>query len=152
MSDRLQHGDMTRSSEEPWKTREMTHEGFPLLLRCPLLIPYELQPQFPRLVALTHLLDEVTSAGLPVRTYNDRLGDFDHAAIQTFNRQDEGVTVLVETFAGKRTYYAYVALDFDVGAAVERLTATFPNVRLEHLVRENADWRFIRRYAVDCAF
>ena len=142
---------MTRPLEEPWKTCETTHEGFPLLLRCPLRIPFELQPQFPRLVALTHLLDDVTSSGLPVSIYNDSLGDFDHAAIDAFNQQDEGVAVLVETFSGRRNYYAYVAPDFDVGATVERLRAAFPYVRLEHSVYENADWRFIRRYAADFA-
>lgn len=139
--------NLMRSSEELWKTGETTYEGSPLLLRCRLRIPYELQPLFPRLVALTHLLEHVTLSGLPVRTYNDSLTEFDHAAIQAFNRKEEGVTVLVETFGGKRRYYAYVALDFDVEATVSDLTAAFPNVRLEHTVHENADWRFIRRYA-----
>ena len=143
---------MPRSEQTLWKTCATTHQGFTLLLRCPHRIPYERQPQFPRLVVLTHLLDQVTPSGLPDSTYNDSLGDFDHAAIQAFSLADVGVTVLVETFGGKRKYYSYVALGFNVDATVERLIAAFPDVRLEHTIHENADWRFIRRYAVDFAF
>ncbi len=143
------HNETTPPSEQSWKTCQTTYEGLPLLLRCPLRIPYELQPQFPRLVALTHLLEHVTSSGLPAQTYNDTLSEFDHAAIQAFNKNGEAVAVLVETFGGKRKYYAYVRLDFDVEATVSYLTAAFPSVRLEHRVSENADWRFIRRYAAE---
>jgi hypothetical protein len=89
---------MVKPAPIPWKTANVTHEGYPLLLRCPRRIPLEHQADFPRLVVITHHLDDVTGSGLPDSSYNDRLSEFDHAVIEAFAQDDNGLTVLVETF------------------------------------------------------
>jgi len=131
----------------PWKTAATMHEGYSLLLRCPARIPLERQADFPLLVVITHDLDDVALSGLPERSYNDRLSDFDHAAIVAFSQDHNGVTVLVETFGGRRIYYEYVSRRADVDAIIGTLQARFPELRLTYKVREDADWGFIRNYA-----
>ena len=142
---------MVDSSAEAWKTLEAVHEGFPLLLRCPASIPYERQSDFPRLVALTLEFSKATQSGLPEADYNDGLTDFDVATVRLFRESDEGVTVLVETFAGKRHYYSYVDSHVDVDTVLNTHRERFPDVKLQWAVHENADWRFIRNYAAEYA-
>jgi len=136
-------------ADPQWKTRAVEYEGYPLLLRCPFHLPYERQAELPILFVLTHILDHVTESGLPEARYNTDLLEFDSAAVQPLLDASEIATVLVETFGGKRTYYSYISRTADVDAAVARLQTRFPDVRLEHETCENADWRFIRRYAAD---
>ena len=145
----LEAAGVTEENKIPWKTVKVTYEGHPLMLRCPQDLPFDRQAEFPVLLVIEHHLDQVTESGLPVTGYNEGLIDFDEAAVQLLQPSGEGVTVLVETFGGKRTYYSYVSRAADVDAAVARLLERFPGVRLEHTVQENADWRFLRRYAAE---
>lgn len=143
----LRQTDMPKRDDIPWKSAEVTHEGFPLMLRCPQDLPYHLQEELPTLVALTHHLDSVTDSGLPSPDYNESLADFDDAASRLFSSESEGAVVLIETFGGRRSYYAYASPETDVDAAVDCLTQRYSGLRLDHSVRSDPDWGFIRGYA-----
>jgi Family of unknown function (DUF695) len=86
----------------------------------------------PRLAALTQVLAHVRSDGLPEPAYNETLSDFDHAVIHELDAGGAGLTVIVETFAGERTYYAYVANPEHPRSVLAKLRAAFPehNLRL----------------------
>lgn len=61
----------------------------------------------PRLVCIEHL--EVSPNGLPEPDYNATLLDLDLAIIDALNCDGKGIAVVIETFAGRRIYYGYVA-------------------------------------------
>lgn len=131
-----------------WKTAQTTHEGFPLLLRAPAGLEYDsLRKRFPRLLVATHRLARVQPSGLPEPDYNRSLEEFDHHLVGTFESLEQGVTVLVETYAGKRIYYSYIASTADLEAQKHRTRARFPDHDLAWEAREDPDWRFIRKYA-----
>ncbi|HSU69373.1 MAG TPA: DUF695 domain-containing protein, partial [Tepidisphaeraceae bacterium] len=121
-------GDKTRA---PWLTAMAEYEGLPLALR---IRPGADNPgnrsKFPRLVLVSHELDDASSNGLPAAQYNDSLADFDHAVHAAVERDGAGLLVLVETFSGKRNYYAYVADDGSAEQRIRELQTTFPQHKL----------------------
>ncbi len=135
--------------EIPWKTGEFEHEGFPLLLRAPLHLDYDRQPELTQLVIVTHVLERVQSSGLPESVYNSGLEDFDHQMTALFSEHEYGLTLLVETFAGKRTYYSYVKPEAPVQDLVEAVRSAHPGHELVVETELDPGWRLIRGYSSD---
>lgn len=134
--------------ETKWYTGEVQHEGFPLHLRFPERPDFDsLQKKYPKLLAITHTLSKVTSSGIPEADYNESLAEFDHELVTAFEGSSSGITVLVETFAGRRRYYTYVASHAPLEVTKKRLSSTYPQHKLDWMLRDDAGWKFIRRYS-----
>lgn len=71
--------------------------------------PSAVRDRFPHLVTVTHHFAKIQSNGLPEPEYNRNLLEFDHDIRTTVEQGEFGITVLIETFCGKRHYYIYVA-------------------------------------------
>jgi len=122
-------------------------EGFPLAIRaCPLNADDPIWSSNPHLAFLEHQLAEVKDNGLPEKDYNDRLADFDHEVHQAFESGSGGQVIVVETFGGKRTYYACTE---SVDAATEILNGIvnkFPQHRLSPGTNADHSWKFYLQY------
>jgi len=137
--------------ETVWYTGEVTHEGFPLMLRFPEKPDFDvLQNRYTKFVTIEQSLAKVKSSGLPESEYNQELFTFDQHILSIFG--DSGFPVLVETFAGKRTYYIYITPEVDVGKTEKDLKAKFPEHKTTWEIRDGTGWKFIRRYSKDYAF
>jgi len=131
-----------------WLTGEKTYEGFPLFLRRPAHLDVEvLRPSFPKLAIVTHEFSKRKPNGLPEPDYNHELAGMDHELIAAFDIDRMGVSVLVETFGGKRHYYFYVADNADVPAVISAIACRYPDERLSWSVRPDPRWGFIEEYA-----
>lgn len=146
----IMRGCDAKKKEPHWKTAATEHEGFPLLLRAQGGLDYDsLQGRYPRLFWVTHTLDKVQPSGLPDILYNQGLEDFDIAVVELFSRDESGITVLVETFGGERTYYMYVSNHADTEAAMKRIQEKYSGHKLDWQIKNDSQWHFIRRYAED---
>jgi hypothetical protein len=146
----MMSGCDSKKKEPHWKTAETEYEGFPLLLRAQGGLDYDLlQSQYPQLFIVTHTLDKVQSSGLPEIIYNQGLEEFDVAMVELFSKNKSGITVLVETFGGKRTYYMYVSNNADTEAAMKHIQDNYLEQKLDWEVKSDPQWRFIRKYAKD---
>jgi hypothetical protein len=82
---------------------------------------------------------------MPEPDYNESLFNFEHDLMSQL--EIEGRMVLVETYAGKRIYYAYVA---DESTSKDRATKVLSGYG--HLTEANfrggadPDWKFYDRY------
>jgi hypothetical protein len=129
-----------------WLSGETRHKGERLLLRRQE-IPnmQEVSPKFPVLVTITHALDQVTSDGLPERTYHASLAELDHTIVTAFD--GVGVAVLIETFSGERNYYFYVAQNVNVSETMAAINKQHPSATLSVFSKPDPEWRFLARYA-----
>jgi hypothetical protein len=122
--------DNTPANEE-WLTGQMDYEGFPLLLRRPKELDYDLlKENFPNLVVVQHQFEKTKPSGLPEDDYNTGLADFDNEVVNCFRNRRQGVTVLVETFGGKRNYYMYAAAGADFDKAKAHFKQNYPQHNL----------------------
>ena len=138
------------ADETPWKTARYEYEGFPLLLRLPDGLKYdELKETYPQYISVTHILSSVTNDGLPEKHYNRSLFDFDERVMSALEENGAGITVLVETFGGKRTYYMYSKVDFSTELLVTQLNKEFPEHIIEIDSKNDKEWSFIKQYAND---
>ncbi len=136
-----------------WYTGEVRHEGFPLLLRFPDKPDFDtLSIRFPKLLVVEHTLAKVMPSGLPEPDYNDSLADFDQDLVSAFEPSTSGITVLVETFGGRRSYYIYVSVDAPVEDVKRRLCTNYPQYQLDWSLQDDAGWNFIRRYSEEYNF
>jgi len=136
-----------------WHTGEVQHEGFPLLLRFPDKPDFDiLSRRYPKLLAVEHTLAKVKPSGLPEPDYNDSLADFDHDLVSAFEPSASGITVLVETFGGRRSYYIYVSADAPVEDVKRHLSTKYPQHQLHWSLQDDAGWKFIRRYSEEYKF
>lgn len=143
----------TPKKETKWYTGEIQHEGFPLHLRFPEKPDFDsLQKKYPKLLVVTHSLAKVKSSGVPEADYNDSLAEFDHEMVTAFEASSSGITVLVETFGGRRTYYIYVSADAPVEATKQRFATKYPQHKLDWKLRDDASWKFIRGYSEEYHF
>src|SRR5690349_2981122 len=116
----------------PWLTTMAEHQGRRLALRVrPDVDTSSNRGSYPQLAVISHELSSVTADGMPEASYNDSLADFDREIHELFECEGEGLLVLVETFAGKRNYYAYVADRAPVRSRVDNLRTRFPQHRLK---------------------
>ena len=131
-----------------WRTKEVAHEGFPLLLRYPENLNFDANKiAFPLLAVVTHEFSKVSPNGLPEPEYNDSLLSFDSDLRATLEAGQIGQTVLIETFGGKRKYYVYVAPEIHVDEKVASVSKRYPGERLSSSVHSDPEWGFIKRYA-----
>lgn len=136
-----------------WKTGSFEFEGFPLLLRFPSGLDYDsLKPSYPKLITVSHLLEKVQNNGLPELDYNKSLNDFDDHLVGEPIPVNDRITVLVETFGGKRNYYIYCIKDISIDSFEKQLCEMFPNYRLEVNSEVDKEWSFIKRYEKDWLF
>jgi len=122
-------------------------EGFPLAIRaCPLDADDSIWASNPHLAYLEHELAEVRDNGLPEKNYNDQLADFDHEVHQAFESKSDGQVIVVETFGGKRTYYA-CARSVDAATDIlDDLVNRYPQQRLSPGTKADHSWKFYRQY------
>ena len=130
-----------------WLGTMVEYEGFPLALRVrPRADGGEQRQSLHYLAAVTHHLAQVRPDGLPDADYNDGLSSLDHAVIEALESGDGGLTVVVETLAGKRTYYAYVLSENHAEAAAKSLHSSFPDQELSLVVRRDEPWGLYAEY------
>ena len=146
-------GCQTVMIERKWNVGEYKYEGYPLLLRFPIGLDYDaLSKEYPQLVVATFEFSEVTSNGLPESNYNKSLEYFDLYLSSRIERDGEGITVLIETFSGKRIFYMYSKRELDLEQLKNKVAAQYPK---NHLVWEkqlDSGWKFIKKYAHDFNF
>ncbi len=141
------------AEERPWKTGSFEYEGFPLLLRVPDGLIYdELKEIYPQFISVTHYLSKVKNNGLPETDYNQSLYEFDEQLVGALENAGAGITVLVETFGGERTYYMYSKSDFPPEMLENELSKTFPEHQIEISSKIDKEWSFIKQYANDWKF
>ena len=138
------------AEDRPWKTGSFEYEGFPLLLRVPDGLNFDaLKDAYPQFISVTHYLSKVKANGLPEPEYNESLFDFDDQLVGALENGRAGVTVLVETFGGKRTYYMYAKSDFAPELLERELDNNFPEHQIEIGSKTDKEWSVIKRYAND---
>jgi hypothetical protein len=138
------------ANDERWKTGSFEYEGFPLFLRSPYKLNYdELQILYPQFISLTHILKDVNNNGLPNKEYNQSLFEFDTFVSEVLENKRNGVTVLIETFGGKRNYYMYSIEEIDTVKLKELILNNFPDQEILIESRLDLKWGFIRAYASD---
>jgi hypothetical protein len=131
-----------------WKTRQLTLEGLPLFLRYPEGIDIDLyRSKFPKLLVVTHEFSKVKPNGLPDPDYNDALMQFDKDIRQAFEGAGTGLTVLIETFGGKRKYYIYAEESVTGSEALSSLSRSSPHERLSCSVHRDETWSFLAGYS-----
>lgn len=138
---------ITSQAEMPWLTKKVDYEGFPLLLRRPnhkRIRQY--QKEYFHLFCLTHTLEKVTNNGLPELEYFDTLIDFDGILVDLFELETEGITLLVETYCGKRNYWFYLKDGVDYLSKFNKLCDENFDKNLEYTIRKDNEWSFIEKY------
>jgi hypothetical protein len=91
-----------------WVTAVREHSGQKLAIRLrPCDAVSDARCRFHQLLVVTHQFSSVTADGMPEESYNSSLFNFDCDLIRQL--EIDGRVVLVETYAAKRIYYAYVA-------------------------------------------
>ena len=131
-----------------WEVSRTVFEGLPLLLRYPLYdCIWDNQKKFPNLFSVSHVLEYVSENGLPVKHYNESLNDFDDEVVNLFG-DDEGIIILIETFAGKRNYWFYISDDDLVNVKVKKLNEKYQDKCIEFEMNKDYEWSFITRYPV----
>jgi hypothetical protein len=103
-------------------------------------------------MTVTHALAHVKPNGLPESDYNDSLISLDTALTSPFRDETNGLIALIETFAGRRTYYVYLSPSFDAAACLRDVKARFPQEDLSLEVDDDPAWRLFRGYARDFHF
>ena len=126
------------------------YEGFPLAIRaCPLESDDPIWELNPHLAFLEHELAQVRSNGLPEGEYNRGLDAFDHEVHQAFERDSIGLVMIVETFGGKRCYYACTRSIDDAVATLEDLAKRHAEHKLKIGTKPDRSHSFYRRYRED---
>ena len=126
------------------------YEGFPLALRVrPNADTSANRAALASLGVVTHQLSQLRDNGLPESEYNSSLEDFDLALQAAMEGEGAGLVVLVETFAGKRNYYAYVNDCATFHNRVDALRLEFQQHELLIECRGDAAWKFYGRYRKD---
>jgi hypothetical protein len=133
-----------------WKSKQLTHEGLPLFLRYLENADVDsLKSRFPKLAVVRQQLVKVSPNGLPEAGYNESLFEFDESVQDLFRLSEHGIVVLVETFAGRRNYYAYVDAKKHVTEIVESLKCAFPQEQLSWTFHSDPAWEVIAKYSKD---
>ncbi len=101
---------------------------------------------------MTHVLAHVKENGLPEHDYNESIESLDVSLTAAFEDESLGLIALIETFAGKRTYYTYVAPSFVVEDYIREVKIRFPEENLTFEVDNDPTWRLFKGYAADFHF
>jgi hypothetical protein len=142
-------GQNKTKKEMKWLTTNTKYEGFPLFLRFP---DYEnvwsYKGKFSNLLCITHKLEKVNDNGLPEPEYNLTLSNFDGDMVELFDRNSQGIIILVETFGGERNYWYYVSSMFDYKINVDNIKRKYPSNKIEINFRPDLDWGFLNNYPI----
>lgn len=144
-----------RATPRRWLNANAVHESFPIHFRRPDIRVAEiesLRPRYPVLLVITHALSRVKSNGLPESDYNLSLEALDCALLEPFDDESSGLVAVVETFAGKRTYYLYIDASFDAEGFEASIRARYADAQLAWERNEDRGWRVFRGYARDFQF
>jgi len=140
----------TPSEASRWKVGQLEHEGYPLFVRYPSQLNYDvLQAGLPVRAVISVTFDRVSDNGLPTREEQAESEPFDQFVVEWFRLNSEGVCVLVETFGGKRHYYFYAASENCAKALLASVAKAFPDRPFQSEIAIDRAWSFIRRYARD---
>lgn len=136
------------TTAEQWLISEKLHEGFPLFLRRAAKLNYDdIASLYSKLIVITHHLSKVKPNGLPPEEYNYSLAEFDYYVMSYLKSQSQGLTVLVETFAGNRVYYCYAVDNFSLDVMKNDIETKYPGNNIEWTEKRDTDANFIRQYA-----
>jgi hypothetical protein len=140
-------GGPKQDKQDPWLTAMVEHEGYPLALRVrPAVDTPGNRSLYRRLLLVTHQLARVRSNGLPESNYNESLAGFDSDIFQFLESQGDGIVAFVETFGGKRTYYAYIDAGATFKTRLQQLEAKYPEHVLRVGFREEPNWETYNLY------
>ncbi len=135
------------TSDSQWLTATVEHDGLPLLLRVrPAADSPANRTKYPHVALVSHAMSKVDSNGLPEANYNDLLADFDDDVHAILERGGSGIVVLVETFAGKRNYYAYVTDGENSKASIDELREKYPQHSLNLRGGDDPEWGLFNDY------
>ena len=144
---------MHMNNDRTWLGIEIEYEGFPILFRRPDIAMKEydyLSQRFPYLLVIEHKLSEVAENGLPIKKYNDSLEFLDLKISSITEKQ--GIVFLIETLAGKRTYYIYITnTEFGNGYG-STIKSQFPSENLSWEVESDKKWKLAHGYTRDFKF
>jgi hypothetical protein len=133
--------------EAKWLGSTVSYEGQSMALRIRVGADVvAIRSQYPVLIALTHKLAAVLSSGLPEPSYNNQLLELDLAIVSALDADGRGITALIETFSGKRTYYAYAEAKEQGEAAVEQVRHLHPGHFLSVTTRPDTAWELLETY------
>jgi hypothetical protein len=108
---------------------------------------------YPELLVVTQFLTQVTyPSGFPTRVYNESIRELDRAMVDLFEVDNKGVSVLVETCGGKRTYYKYIAHGIDVDSAIRSITTKFPSEIFNWEIQDGRGGELIERLSAQYRF
>ena len=137
----------SEAADDRWLGKTARYEGSPLALRVrPYVLTLKNQRKFPQLVAITLKLAKVRTDGMPEPDYNDTLADFDAELIDLFETNKVGLTVLVETFGGRRVFYSFTQVTAPVEALVAEFQKRNPSHAISVQVKPDPNWGFIANY------
>ena len=136
------------SHELPWVLVDTEYEGLPLRLRvCPdAAANSDHRNSFQQLGIVTLDFAQVQSNGMPEGQYNLSLKDFDLSLQAAIRGDGDGVVVVVETFSGRRNFYAYVRSEDEFRSRVADLSQLSPEHHLTVDCRADSAWTFYDRY------
>ena len=132
--------------KDKWLTGMHSHAGQEMAIRLQRVSEAsDTKNRYKNLLVVTQHLPLVSSSGLPEADYNDRLLEFDCQLISEIEKG--GIVVLVETYAGKRIYYAYVADEAASKDRVSQVLADYGNSAVSDFRGGiDSEWRFYSRY------
>lgn len=129
-----------------WLITMTEHQGQTLAVRLrPASAVSDARTRYGYLLVLTQHLTSVRADGMPNSEYNQRLRSFDSEMIRELDV--DGRVVLVESYAGERIYYAYVADEIaSKRRATQVLSAYGHQLESEFRGGQDPDWKFYDRY------
>ena len=137
-------------TQDKWLGKMAEHEGIPLALRVNVAAETSQNKQrYSRLVVITHTLEKVKTNGLPESNYNETLIDLDSEIVSLFEKNNRGVTALIETFGGNRNYYIYVLDSVDIEAVFNSLKTEHPQQKLSLFKKADPNWSLLMNYKKD---
>lgn len=135
-------------SEVEWAVARHEYRGLPLFLRYPVGLNYDaMQPKYPLRVIVTLKLAEVLENGLPEGKYNRSMEGFDGFVTRRLSPEFDAQCVLVETFNGKRIFYAYASNEAVATSLRSDVRKQFPKDAVTVEVEPDPKWALIRNYA-----
>ena len=135
------------SDDNEWLGATVQYEGYPMALRVrPRATTTDHRARLQYLAALTQQLAHVRKDGLPEAAYNRSLFDLDLSVVAALEEDASGLTVIVETFAGKRRYYAYVTDPARAEAALGKVRRDHPGHELSLSGRPDPTWELYSEY------
>lgn len=134
--------------EAQWLTATVDYEGLPLALRVKPSIDEERTSVCPHLGSISQALKTTRPDGMPESTYNSQLADFD-AFVHESLPNPGAEMMLVETFDGRRTYYACFHTKEGFEKWLARLQAAYPLHVLEGEFDRERAWSFYSAYRSD---